>query len=158
VEFEINASLTENLSLVGNISSIKARTPLGDGQLFRGVADNTAAAFVSYTLDRKGDFKGLALGAGIDYVSKRAGDNPNPGGFIAASSTPTHLVLGQPTFYLPARTLVSLMVSYRLDAHWKAQLNVDNLFNEHYLAASTSRNNVFPGTPINPRVTVNYSF
>lgn len=158
VEFEINASLTENLSLVGNFASIKARTPLGDGQLFRGVADKTAAAFLSYAFDKKGDLKGLSIGAGIDYVSKRAGDNPNPGGFIAASSTPTHLVLGQPTFYLPARTLVNFMASYRIDAHWKAQLNVDNLFNEHYLAASTSRNNVFPGTPINPRITVNYSF
>ncbi len=158
VEFEITAALTENLSIVGNVASIKARTPLGSGQVFRGVADKTAAAFVNYTFDKKGDLKGLSLGVGVDYVGKRAGDNPNPGGFIAATSTPDHLVLGQPTFWLPARTLVSLMASYRFDEHWKAQLNVDNLFNEHYLAASTSRNNVFPGTPINPRVLVSYSF
>ena len=130
----------------------------GMAEVFRGVADKTSAAFVNYTFDKKGDLKGLAVGVGVDYVGKRAGDNPNPGGFIAATSTPDHLVLGQPTFWLPARTLVSLMASYRIDKNWKAQLNIDNLFNKHYLAASTSRNNVFPGTPINPRVSVTYSF
>ncbi len=67
-------------------------------------------------------------------------------------------MLGQPTFWLPARTLVTLMASYRIDKNWKAQLNIDDLLNEHYLAASTSRNNVFPGTPINPRVIVTYNF
>jgi len=157
-EFEITAALTENISIVGNIAYIHARTPLAGGQVFRGVADKTAAAFVNYTFDKKGDLKGLSLGVGVDYVGMRAGDNPNPGGFIAATSTPDHIVLGQPTFWLPSRTLVNLMVSYRIDQHWKAQVNVDNLFNEHYLAASTSRNNVFPGTPINPRFMVTYSF
>jgi len=158
VEFEVTAAITENLSIVGNIASIKARTPLGAGQVFRGVADKTSAAFVNYTFDKKGDLKGLSCGVGVDYVGKRAGDNPNPGGFIAATSTADHLVLGQPTFWLPARTLVSLMVNYRIDKHWKTQLNIDNLLNKHYLAASTSRNNVFPGTPFNPRVTVTYNF
>ncbi|HEY4246475.1 MAG TPA: TonB-dependent receptor [Lacunisphaera sp.] len=158
VEFEVTAAITDNLSIVGNIASIKARTPLGGGQVFRGVADKTSAAFVNYTFDKKGEFKGISFGMGFDYVGKRAGDNPNPGGFIASSSTPDHLVLGQPTFWLPARTLVSLMVNYRIDKHWKTQLNIDNLFNKRYLAASTSRNNVFPGTPINPRLTVIYNF
>jgi iron complex outermembrane receptor protein len=158
VEFETTAALTENLSVVGNVAYIHARTPLGGGQVFRGVADKTAAAFINYTFAKTGDLKGMSVGVGVDYVGKRAGDNPNPGGFIAASSTPGNLVLGQPTFWLPERTLVNVMVSYRIDQHWKTQVNIDNVFNHHYLAASTSRNNVFPGTPINPRLTVNYSF
>ena len=90
-------------------------------------------------------------------MSKRAGDNPSPGGFTV-NSTPGHLIVGQPSFWLPERTLLSAMISYRIDAHWRAQLNVDNLLNKDYLAASTSRNNVFPGTPINPRLTVSYQF
>lgn len=155
VEFETSASLTKNLSLIGNVAWTHARTPLG--QVFRGVAERTAAAFANYRFDEGGPLKGLSVGLGVDYVSKRAGDNPNPGGFTSAS-TPEHLVMGQPTFYLPPRTLLSLMVNYRFNKQWKAQLNVDNLTNEHYLAASTSRNNVFPGTPINPRLTVTFSF
>jgi iron complex outermembrane receptor protein len=158
VEFEINASLTENLSLVGNVAKIKARTPLGNGQVFRGVADKTAAGFLTYAFSKNSEFKGLTIGGGVDYVAKRPGDNPNPGGFIAATSTPGNLVLGQPTFYLPARTLVNVMASYRVNPHWRLQLNVDNVLDKHYLAASTSRNNVFPGTPINPRFTATYSF
>ncbi len=158
VEFEVSAALSENLSIIGNVAHVHARTPLGGGQVFRGVADKSAAAFLSYKFDKSGPLHGVSAGIGIDYVGKRAGDNPNPGGFIAATSTPGHLVLGQPTFWLPERTLVNAMVSYRIDQHWKAQLNVDNLTNTHYLAASTSRNNVFPGTPINPRLTVTYNF
>ena len=158
VEFEVTAAITESLSIVGNIGYIHARTPLGGGQVFRGVADKTAAAFLSYKFPKAGPLNGLSAGIGFDYVSKRPGDNPTPGGFIAATSSPGHLILGQPTFWLPQRTLVNAMVSYRIDQHWKAQLNVDNLTNEHYLAASTSRNNVFPGTPINPRLTVTYNF
>lgn len=158
VEFELTAAFTENLSLIANVSYLHARTPLGGGQVFRGVADKSAAAFLNYHFAKGSSLNGLSAGIGVDYIGKRAGDNPNPGGYIAASSTPGHLVLGQPTFWLPERTLVDAMVSYRIDAHWKAQLNIDNLFDKHYLAASTSRNNVFPGTPFNPRVIVSYNF
>ncbi len=155
VEFETTSAITDNLSIVGNIAEEHARTPLG--QVFRGVADLTAAGFLNYTFDKTGAWKGLSAGIGVDYMSKRAGDNPNPSGFTTAS-TPGNLIIGQPSFWLPARTLVSAMISYKFDEHWRAQLNVDNLFNQDYLAASTSRNNVFPGTPINPRLTVTYKF
>lgn len=158
VEWELSAAISDALSLIGNVAYTHARTPLGGGQVFRGVAEKTAAAFLNYRFDKGSSLKGVAVGIGVDYVGKRPGDNPNPSGFVSASSTPDHLVLGQPTFWLPARTLVNVMASYRVNAHWKAQLNVDNLFNEHYMAASTARNTVFPGTPFNPRLTVTYNF
>lgn len=158
VEYELTAALTEEFSVIGNVAYIHARTPLGGGQVFRGVADKTAAVFANYKFNKSSGLDGLSFGLGVDYVSKRPGDNPNPGGFIAATSSPGNLVLGQPTFYLPARTLVNAMAAYRIDAHWKAQLNIDNLLNKDYMAASTARNTVFPGTPFNPRLTVTYSF
>ena len=157
VEFETTSAITENLSIIGNVSYEHDRTPAPYNQVFRGVADKTAAAFLNYTFDKTGPLTGLAAGIGVDYASKRPGDNPNPGGFLTGS-TASDFVVGQPTFYLPARTLVNAMVSYRIDKHWRAQLNVNNLFNKSYLAASTSRNNVFPGTPINPYVTVTYQY
>lgn len=156
VEWEITAAINEQLSIIGNVAYTRARTPLG--QVFRGVADRTAAAFLNYRFDKGGPLKGLSAGIGVDYVAKRPGDNPNPGGFIAATSTPDHLIVGQPTFYLPSRTLVNVMISYKVDEHWKTQLNIDNVTNEHYMAASTARNTVFPGTPINPRLIVTYTF
>ncbi|HEY0947036.1 MAG TPA: hypothetical protein VGD81_17270 [Opitutaceae bacterium] len=49
-------------------------------------------------------------------------------------------------------------VGYRVDEHWKAQLNLDNLLDEEYLAASLGRQNVYPGTPFNARLTITHSF
>ena len=59
---------------------------------------------------------------------------------------------------MPARTLVNAKVGYRIDAQWRAQLNIDNVFDKEYLAASTARNTVFPGTPFNPKLSVTYGF
>ena len=155
LEYELTAAINDQLSIIGNIAYTHARTPLG--QVFRGVAEHTAGALINYRFT-SGALKGLSAGIGVDYVAKRPGDNPSPGGFIAASSTPTHIVVGQPTFYLPARTLLNVMVAYRFNQHWKAQLNIDNVTNVDYMEASTARNTVFPGTPFNPRLNVAYSF
>ena len=156
VEWEISAAISDQLSLIGNVAYTHARTPLG--QVFRGVAERTGGALLNYRFNKGGPLKGLSVGIGVDYIAKRPGDNPSPGTFIASSSTPGHLVVGQPTFYLPARTLLNLMATYKFDQHWKAQLNIDNVTNVDYMAASTARNTVFPGTPFNPRLTVTYAF
>ena len=49
-------------------------------------------------------------------------------------------------------------MNYKMDDHWSAQLNVENLLNTEYIAASVNRGNIMPGTPINPRFKVTYSF
>ncbi|HEX3731285.1 MAG TPA: TonB-dependent receptor [Opitutaceae bacterium] len=154
VEFETTSAITDQISIVGNVSYEHDRTPLG--QVFRGVADTSAAAFLNYTFDKKGPLAGLSAGIGVDYLGKRAGDNPSA--TPTSASTPSNLILPLPSFWLPARTLVNAMVSYKIDHNWQAQLNVDNLTDQDYLAASTGRNNVFPGTPINPRLTLSYKF
>ena len=151
VEYEITAAINDQLSLIGNYAYTHARTPLG--QVFRGVAENTAGALLNYRFNKGGPLKDLSIGLGVDYIGKRPGDNPTPGGYIGTS-----LIVGQPTFYLPARTILNLMATYRFDRHWRAQLNIDNVTNVDYMAASTARNTVFPGTPFNPRLTVTYSF
>jgi len=152
LEVEVTAAITDQLSLIGNYSYIHDRTPLG--QVFRGDAPDTADVLVNYAFAKKGELKGLSLGVGIDYMSKRPGDNPSPGGYLNGYNGP----IGQPTFYLPKRTLTQVMMNYRFTENWKFQFSIDNLFNVTYLAASTGRNSVFPGTPFNPRTTVTYSF
>jgi len=155
VEWELTAAINDQLSVIGNFAYTRARTPLG--QAFRGVAERTGGALLNYRFNKAGPLKGLSVGIGLDYVAKRPGDNPSPAGYVASSGT-DQLVVGQPTFYLPARTLINVMVAYRFAEHWKIQLNIDNITNVDYMAASTARNTVFPGTPINPRLTLGYSF
>ncbi len=154
LEFELRATLTPNLALVGSASVLHARNPVG--QPFRGIAERTAAAWIDYAFGKTSPWRGLSVGLGIDYLGRRAGDVP--ASTPTSASTPNHLIMPQPSFWLPARTLLNLGVTYRFDRHWKVQLNVDNLLDEDYLAASTSRNTVFPGTPINPRLTATFSF
>ena len=153
VELEFTFVVSKQLSLIGNATVLKNRDI--DDVPFRGTAEKSAAAWLNYNGESGGAFAGWSLGAGFDYLAKRPGDLAQA---FTTLSRPGSIIRQQPSFYLPARTLVSIKVGYKIDAHWRAQLNVDNLFDKEYLAASTARNTVFPGTPINPKLSVTYKF
>jgi len=153
VELEFTFVVSKQLSLIGNATVFKNRDI--DNIPFRGTAEKSAALWTNYTGERGGALGGWSFGAGIDYLAKRPGDLAQA---FTSLSRPGSIIRQQPSFYLPARTLVSVKVGYKIDAHWRAQLNVDNIFDEEYLAASTARNTVFPGTPINPKLSVTYTF
>lgn len=152
-EFECTAALTSNFSLIGNYTAFKNRNPYD--QVFRNTAEKSGAVWASYAF-RAGAFKGLTFGVGLDYEDRRPGDAPSSA--PTSASTPTHLIMPQPSFWLPARTLVNASVSYALPPHWKVQLNIENLLNKDYLAASINRFMVYPGVPFNPRLTLTYNF
>ena len=118
-------------------------------------AEKSGAVWLNYSFEKEGSLGGLSAGIGVDYLSKRAGDNA---GGVTSASTPTNKIRVQPTFWLPARTLVNANVSYRFNKSWKAQLNIDNLLDEDYLQSSTGRQNVWVGTPLNAKLTVFYNF
>lgn len=152
-ELEASAAITSNLSLIGNYTSFKNRTPFG--QPFRGTAEKSGALWVSYAF-KANALKGLTLGVGVDYLDKRPGDAPSSS--PTSASTPTNLILPQPTFWLPARTLINASIQYSWQTHWQAQLNVDNVLDKDYLAASINRFLVYPGVPITTRLTVSRKF
>jgi iron complex outermembrane receptor protein len=153
VEFEVNYAINAQLSVVGNASVMKNRD--ADNVPFRGTAERSGAVWVNYAFDKAGPAAGLTLGVGLDYLSKRAGDTATG---VTSASTPSRVIRIQPSFWLPARTLVNATVSYRLNEHWKTQLNVENLLDEDYLMASTGRTSVWAGTPINAKLTLTYNF
>jgi iron complex outermembrane receptor protein len=153
VELELKYAVTKDFSLVGSASSMKNRD--ADGVPFRGTAEKSAALWANYVFEKTSAVDGLSLGMGVDYLSERAGDTASG---VTTSSTPTNVIRVQPSFWLPARTLVNANVAYRFDAHWRTQLNIENLLNTDYLQSSTGRTNVWPGAPINVRCTVTYSF
>ena len=153
VELEINYAVNKNLSFVGNGTVMKNRD--ADGVPFRGTAEKTAAFWVNYKFTKESSLDGFACGIGVDYLAKRAGDSASG---VTSASTPTHVIRVQPSFWLPARTLVNANVSYRFDQHWRTQLNIENLFNEDYIQSSTGRTNIWVGTPFNAKLTLTYSF
>ncbi|AEG01275.1 TonB-dependent siderophore receptor [Methylomonas methanica] len=78
-----------------------------------------------------GSLQGLKLGAGVTAVGQRQGDTAN-------------------TYQLPGYATVNLMTSYSMSinsAKLTAQLNVDNLLDKHYFAASNTGNQIFYGAP-----------
>jgi len=147
-EFELQGSVTENLSIIAAYTDYENRNPFG--QEFRGNAERAWSAFIHYAWPKDSALRGLSVGLGVDYLSKRPGDDAT--GFTPAG------VPRKPSFYLPSRTLTNLVIGYDFAKSWRVQVNVDNLFDEDYLAASLARGVVWPGTPLNVKVRLTYKF
>ena len=153
VELEFNYVVDKNLSFIGNASIMKNRD--ANNVPFRGTAEQSGALWANYSFAPTGALNGLSVGLGANYLSKRAGDTASG---VTSASTPANIIRVQPSFWLPARTLVNASVVYRLNEHWRTQLNLDNVLNKDYLQASTGRQNVWVGMPFNAKFTVTYSF
>lgn len=152
-EFEVNAALSKQLSVIGNYSKFTSRDPRGVP--FRGVAEESGALWLHYDFT-DGSLKGLSTGFGVAYTGKRPGDQPSS--TPTAASTPTNVIVPQPSFWLPAQTLAEFSAAYKVNDQWQIRLKVDNLFDEEYFAASLSRFLVYPGTPRNIKASLTYSF
>ncbi|WP_350283583.1 TonB-dependent siderophore receptor, partial [Nitrosomonas sp.] len=109
----------------------------------------------SYEL--RGILSGLKLGGGItaqsgNYVS----------GTARAFNATTGLYNGPSVNYEftePGRVLVDLFAQYRLNKHWSATLNVNNVFDKkYYQTVGTSSIGNWYGTPRNFLVSMQYSY
>ena len=154
-EYEVRANPTKNISIIGNYTAFKNRDP--NNVEFRGTAEKSGGVLVSYTFDKESTpgLDGFRASVGMDYIGNRPGDAASG---LTAASTSTNVIPNLPTFYLGARTLVSLMVAYNSKHNWSAQLNVDNALNKEYLMASINRSLVYVGTPTNIRLSFNRKF
>lgn len=151
-EFETNLALTRNLSMLANYTNYTNRSPYNIP--FRADPEKAGAVYLNYRFN-DGALDGLSLAVGVVSQAKAAGDSAS--GVTAASST-TMQIPEQPSFYIPGYTLVNVSVGYRFNPHWVARVFVDNVFNTFYYAGSLNANAVMPGIPINPHMSVTYSF
>ncbi len=62
------------------------------------------------------------------------------------------------TVRLPGWTRVDAGVFYKINEQWKAQLNVENLFNKGYWASADGNNNISPGLPRTFRLSATAKF
>jgi iron complex outermembrane receptor protein len=150
-EYQVNFALTNNLSFVSSYTNLCNVNPLGVP--FRNVAPNSGAALIHYDW-RKGSLKGLGMGIGYYHSGRAPGDTVTG---VTIASTSTHEIPNQPTFYLPAYGLWNVTAVYKRGSHWEYRAYIDNLLNVKYFQGSVNRYNVFPGLPINVRMSISYS-
>jgi iron complex outermembrane receptor protein len=147
----VNAAVTKNLSIIGNVTTMHNRDPRG--VMVRSSADRSAAMLARYAFN-EGSLDGLSLSLGFEHVGRRAGDNSS--GFTGAS-TPGNLIPNQPSFFLPAYTLLNAGIGYSTK-QWAVQLNINNVTDKKYIVSSLLRQWVWAGTERNGQLTVTYKF
>ena len=62
------------------------------------------------------------------------------------------------TVILPAFVRVDAAIYAKLNKYLRAQVNIENLFDTNYFAASHNNNNIAPGSPITARASITASF
>ena len=98
------------------------------------VSDHTASLWNKYEVTAR-----VSAGLGVIHQSKR---------FASISNAVT----------LPGFTRVDAAVFVRLNDQLRAQVNIENLFDKHYVSASHGDNNILPGSPRAARVSLDFNF
>jgi iron complex outermembrane receptor protein len=150
-EFAATYEPVKGVTLIANYADFTNRDV--NDVPFRSTPERSAAAWLRYEFPT-GSLQNLSFSIGANYLDKRPGDAAS--GYTAAS-TPTSLIPNQPSFWLPARTVVDLAAAYKFKT-WHLQANVDNVFDKEYMAASLTRYLVTAGPGINLRVSAAYKF
>jgi len=154
---DFSFQVSHNLYLMASFADYKAYSVLGPQDLtyvqpyygrivtneipVDNTAEHTGSLFGVYTFN-DGSFKGLSVGVGANYQSKRA-----------ITDGANQVMWG----YVPGRTLVNANINYRLNKHWKYSLNLDNLLDKKYIYSVRSENVIVPGQSFNFKMSASYS-
>lgn len=107
------------------------------GNLLNNVPEHNFNLWTTYTL-QKGSVAGLGFGAGVFYISERAGDLDN-------------------SFFVDDYTRVDAAIFYEKDKY-RAALNFKNLFDAEFIEGTRNRQEVVPGAPFTVQGTVSVTF
>ena len=108
-----------------------------EGNRLTNVPEHNFNLWTNYTI-QEGDFTGLGFGAGVFYVSERAGDLDN-------------------SFFVDGYTRVDAAISYERD-NYRFGLNFQNLFDSKFIEATQGRRRIRPGAPFTLLGTVSIEF
>jgi iron complex outermembrane receptor protein len=155
---DLSYQVNKNLYLMGSFSLFDAKSVLGPAAatfvqpytntIITGSipVDNISEkswSLIGLYRFTEGPLNKLNLSLGVNTLAKRAiTDNANQVWFG----------------YVPGRTLLNLNATYRYDEHWNFGLNIDNLLNKKYIYSVRSVNVIVPGTDINAKFSVEYTF
>lgn len=107
------------------------------GNLLNNVPEHNFNLWTTYTLQR-GNLSGLGFGAGVFYISERAGDLEN-------------------SFFVDGYTRVDAAIFYEKDKY-RAALNFKNLFDAEFIEGTRNRREVVTGAPFTVQGTVSVTF
>ncbi|MPY75008.1 MAG: TonB-dependent siderophore receptor [Alphaproteobacteria bacterium] len=130
-EFDVSGQVLPGWDVIGSYAFIDAEVtedntiPVGNRPA--SVPKHGASLWSVYRLQSSA-LQGLGFGAGLYYVGRRKGDLSN-------------------SFFLPSYIRTDATVFYEQD-HWRAGINVKNLFDSDYIAASSGRTRIDPGIPL----------
>jgi len=133
LELEVAGALTRNLSILGAVSYVKMRDPLG--RHATGVSDWTASALLNYRFD-SGPLSGFSLNLGVSYVGERPDFGP-PTDFSPLG------VRNQHEFWKPSYTLLNGGVSYSW-SRYVVGVSVENITNNKDFKVAFGRASGFP--------------
>ena len=109
------------------------------GNRLPNVPENQFSLWTTYEI-QQGDLAGLGVGLGLFYVGDRQGDQDN-------------------TVTLPSYLRTDAALFYQRD-NWRAQLNVENLFDVEYFSSATFNSRLLnnPGAPFGVSASVSVEF
>lgn len=141
-ELSLLGQITEPWSVIANYTYIDARNydpsdPSVDGKRVRNVPLNSANFWTRYDIIQRRD-ETLGLAVGMVFLDDRLGDYNSP-------------------LVLPSFVRWDAGINYRL-GRWDAIVYFENIFDEDYIANSTSAMQVYPGAPFNVRAQLGVTF
>jgi len=152
--------VSRNLYLIGSFANYSAKSILGpavNGKFIQpgtgsvaygsipvdNTAEQTESLYALYDFGNSGPYKGLSIGIGENFQSKRA-----------VTDGPDQVFWG----YVPGRVIVDSSINYQYDKHIKYTITIDNLLDKKYIYSVRSENVQVPGTPFNIKFAVAYTF
>ena len=145
VELDISGRLSKRWELLGSYAYTDTEIlddPTNEGNELANAARNIGSLYLVHHLQLPQELGQWKLGGGARYVGERAGDNAN-------------------TFWLDSYTVADAFVSWDsqlLGEKTRLQLNVHNLFNEHYYPSSGGNLRVAVGEPREVRLSASVEF
>ncbi|MFQ2720263.1 TonB-dependent siderophore receptor [Aeromonas caviae] len=126
VELEGSVQATEALRLTAAYTYTDAKTnDTGNGDRRASLIPRHQASFWGNYKVQQGPVSGLELGSGVRYVGSSVGI-----GAVNADYSPIY-----GSAQVPAHTVWDAMIGYDFAKNWRAQINVNNLLNDTYVAS-----------------------
>lgn len=145
VEVDINGRIAERWNLLGTYAYTDTEIkddPVNKGNELVNAAKNIASLYLSHDLDLNPATGNWRIGGGARYVGERAGDNSN-------------------SFWLDSYTVADAFIAWDsmlLGDKTHLQLNVRNLFDQHYYPSSGGNLRVNVGEPREVRLQASVDF
>ena len=139
-------NLAPNIDVMGSFAWFKAvdEVIVNGAPIFGpvdNVAERSASLWVRYAV-KSGALRGFSVSLGETYLAHRA-----------ITNNANNVWYG----YIPSNLITNLALVYDTK-HFRYALNVENLFNKHYVADVRSVNLLIPGETANVKLSVTYKF